>query len=270
MANSKVIFYGETLIDLTQDTVEADALLAGYTAHDKNGETITGTLALFAVIHVTYPAGSVCTCTKGTKTYKAKNTSGLVLFAVPEAGDWTITSSDGIRTATKTVSITSEGQIETVVLTYGLYLYDAGDECTSITGGWSLAKSSGTTHGETLKKNTNNMMFSSSYVPAVHFANGFLCPANAIDLTPYNLMRIHLTSSAIDPAVPFRFGCSPSSINDAYSKMTSFTQIQTARDDVVVDCDIANISKSMYIGVAAFEGASNGASSCTVTKVLLL
>ena len=51
MANSKVIFYGETLIDLTQDTVEADALLAGYTAHDKNGETITGTLALnFAVV----------------------------------------------------------------------------------------------------------------------------------------------------------------------------------------------------------------------------
>lgn len=51
MANSKVIFFGETLIDLTQDTVEADALLAGYTAHDKNGETITGTLALnFSVV----------------------------------------------------------------------------------------------------------------------------------------------------------------------------------------------------------------------------
>lgn len=51
MANSKVIFYGETLIDLTQDTVEADALLAGYTAHDKNGEPITGTLALnFSVV----------------------------------------------------------------------------------------------------------------------------------------------------------------------------------------------------------------------------
>lgn len=58
MANSKVIFYGETLIDLTQDTVEADALLAGYTAHDKNGEPITGTLALnFSVVGgLTQPA----------------------------------------------------------------------------------------------------------------------------------------------------------------------------------------------------------------------
>ena len=270
MANSKVIFFGETLIDLTQDTVEADALLAGYTAHDKNGETITGTLALFAVIDVTYPEGSVCTCTKGTKTYKAKNTSGLALFAVPEAGAWTITCSDGISTATKTVSITSEGQNETVVLTYVLYLYDAGNECTSITGGWSLAESNGKTSGETLKKNTNNMMFSSSYVHGSHFANGFLCPANAIDLTTYNLMRIHLTSPAINPAVPFRFGCSPSRINDAYSKMTAFSQIQTASGGVVVDCDIANVSNRMYIGVAATDGDSNGASSCTVTQVLLL
>lgn len=270
MANSKVIFYGETLIDLTQDTVEADALLAGYTAHDKNGEPITGTLALFAVISVTYPAGSVCTCIKGTKSYTAKDTSGRALFAVPEAGAWTITCSDGISTATKTVNITYAGQIETVVLTYGLYLYDAGNEYTSITGGWSLAKSNGNTSGETLKKNTNNMQFASSYVLGTHFANGFLCPAKAIDLTEYNLMQIHLTSPAINPAVPFRFGCSPSRINDAYSMMTAFTQIQTASGDVVVDCDIANVSKSMYIGVAAIEGSRNGASSCIVTKVLLL
>ena len=98
-----------------------------------------GGVRLFSAIGVTYPAGSVCTCTKGTKTYKAKNTSGLALFAVPEVGEWTITCSDGISTATKTVSITSEGQIETVVLAYGLYLYDAGNEYTSITGGWSRA-----------------------------------------------------------------------------------------------------------------------------------
>ena len=43
MANSKIIFFGETLIDLTQDTVAADKLLRGHTAHGKNGEAITGT-----------------------------------------------------------------------------------------------------------------------------------------------------------------------------------------------------------------------------------
>lgn len=139
MANSKVIFYGETLIDLTQDTVEADALLAGYTAHDKNGEPITGTLALFAVISVTYPAGSVCTCTKGTKTYQAKNTSGLALFAVPETGDWTVSCTDGTQTASATVSITAEGQGATAKLAYNLRLFDNGDECTDVTGGWTIS-----------------------------------------------------------------------------------------------------------------------------------
>ena len=43
MANSKVVFYGETLIDLTGDTVSAAKLLKGATAHDKSGEPITGT-----------------------------------------------------------------------------------------------------------------------------------------------------------------------------------------------------------------------------------
>lgn len=43
MANSKVVFYGETLIDLTGDTVTKEKLLKGITAHDKAGDPITGT-----------------------------------------------------------------------------------------------------------------------------------------------------------------------------------------------------------------------------------
>ena len=42
MANSKIIFNGKTLIDLTQDTVVADKLLTGYTAHGADGEVVTG------------------------------------------------------------------------------------------------------------------------------------------------------------------------------------------------------------------------------------
>lgn len=41
--NSKVIFYGEVLIDLTADTVTADKLLKGITAHGKDGAPVTGT-----------------------------------------------------------------------------------------------------------------------------------------------------------------------------------------------------------------------------------
>lgn len=43
MAISKVIYGGQTLIDLTADTVEADKLLVGVKAHGANGELVTGT-----------------------------------------------------------------------------------------------------------------------------------------------------------------------------------------------------------------------------------
>lgn len=42
MAVNKVIFGGDTLIDLTSDTVDASHLLSGYKAHDRSGVQITG------------------------------------------------------------------------------------------------------------------------------------------------------------------------------------------------------------------------------------
>ena len=43
MAINKVIYGGNTLIDLTSDTVIAEKMLTGYTAHDKSGTLVTGT-----------------------------------------------------------------------------------------------------------------------------------------------------------------------------------------------------------------------------------
>ena len=49
MANNeyinKVIYGGRTLIDLTNDTITADKILSGYTAHAASGAPITGTCA---------------------------------------------------------------------------------------------------------------------------------------------------------------------------------------------------------------------------------
>lgn len=43
MAINKVVYGGNTLIDLTGDTVTAEQLAKGVTAHDKSGAVITGT-----------------------------------------------------------------------------------------------------------------------------------------------------------------------------------------------------------------------------------
>lgn len=43
MANSKIIYDGKVLMDLTADTVVPEKLLEGYTAHGADGEPLTGT-----------------------------------------------------------------------------------------------------------------------------------------------------------------------------------------------------------------------------------
>lgn len=46
MAYNKVVYGGNTLIDLTSDTVTTEDLVQGTTAHDKSGASITGTLVI--------------------------------------------------------------------------------------------------------------------------------------------------------------------------------------------------------------------------------
>ena len=45
MAINKVVYDGNTLLDLSEDTATADKILYGYTAHDHTGEAIVGTAA---------------------------------------------------------------------------------------------------------------------------------------------------------------------------------------------------------------------------------
>lgn len=44
MEKNKIIYGGEVLLDLTNDTVSSDTLIEGTTAHDKSGRIITGNL----------------------------------------------------------------------------------------------------------------------------------------------------------------------------------------------------------------------------------
>lgn len=91
-----------------------------------------GGAKLFAAIAVTYPAGSSLTCTKGTKTLTAKTSTGQWIFAVPEAGTWTVTATSGSSTKSQNVDITAEGQSVNITLSLELLLFDS-----SVTSGWA-------------------------------------------------------------------------------------------------------------------------------------
>lgn len=87
---------------------------------------VGGAAKAFALIGVTYPAGSICTCTDSMKTLTLKDTSGLGIFLIPYAATWTVSCTDGDKTKSVTVSITADGQSESVTLSYELYIFKSG------------------------------------------------------------------------------------------------------------------------------------------------
>lgn len=97
---------------------------------------ISGGGEVWAAISVTYPEGSTCTATNGMTTLTAADTSGKVLFGVPEPAStpevWTISCSGGGDSASDTVSITEYGQYEEIELNY-VQIYGVSWDGTSTT-----------------------------------------------------------------------------------------------------------------------------------------
>lgn len=96
MAVNKVIYSGDTLIDLTGDTVTADKLLAGYTAHDRSGTLIAGTYNPFKpqIIVVTEDNNYVrATALRGGTVLSGRATGGAYVFDLPSYDTWEIEAS---------------------------------------------------------------------------------------------------------------------------------------------------------------------------------
>ncbi len=96
MAVSKVVYGGNTLIDLTGDTVVADKLLAGYKAHGADGEVVNGTCTFDADTQDATAADSEILAgetayVRGTKiTGKMKNNGAVSGTITTKAGAYTV------------------------------------------------------------------------------------------------------------------------------------------------------------------------------------
>ena len=107
------------------------------------GKTNVAGARLHAMIAVTYPAGSICTCSNGTKTLKARDTSGKALFNVT-VGEWTVKAEDTAAGKSKSanVSITEEGHCKSVTLKYSLDIIVNGKFDYDVIGSWTASDSS--------------------------------------------------------------------------------------------------------------------------------
>lgn len=152
-------------------------------------------IAFFAAtINITYPAGSTCTCSDGTTTLSAPDTSGTWACIVPNAGTWTAAATDGVENTSETVSITTDGQIVAIELSYLLWLYKSGNTYNAVTGGWSVAEhaSTGGSFDSVLTLNDDSMLLSTEvFGGSVAYANAFT--NNSIDLTGVNTLKFKIT-----------------------------------------------------------------------------
>ena len=92
---SKVEINGATLIDISNDTITADIFAEGYTAHDKTGNPITGTL--------THQSGK--TVTPGTSNIVAVESGKYTTGTVYIKGDSNLTA-DNIKSGTSIFGVT--------------------------------------------------------------------------------------------------------------------------------------------------------------------
>lgn len=139
-------------------------------------------IAFFAAtINITYPAGSTCTCSDGTTTISAPDTSGTWACIVPNAGTWTVTSTSGTETDSKAVTITTDGQSTSVELSYALFLFKPNAPSDIIAGEWEMPENSTVTaEAELVVKSANNYN-SNSLISAR--------TKGQIDLTEYSTLQ---------------------------------------------------------------------------------
>lgn len=118
MAISKVIYGGQTLIDLTADTVTADKLKKGYTAHGADGEVIEGTCEHDAntqdatAADAEILAGKTAYVKGVKKTGTMKNNGGVTGTISTKAGQYTVPQ--GYHDGSGKVSIDSTEQAKLI------------------------------------------------------------------------------------------------------------------------------------------------------------
>lgn len=189
-------------------------------------------IAFFAAtINITYPTGSTCTCSDGTTTLSAPDTSGTWACIVPNAGTWTVTSTSGTETDSKAVTITTGGQSTSVELSYALFLFKPNAPSDIIAGEWEMpANSAVTAEAELTVKSVNN--FNSNRIISAR-------TKGQIDLTEYSTLQATCKAS----------GGSDTKL-EVYSGSSVVASTAIGTDLTTVTVDISALSGLHSIGFA--------------------
>lgn len=219
-----------------------------------------------AILRVVAPAGSTVTISKGGVSKSDlghenadDNTLYDYYFIIHQSqfdsiNAWTITATDGVDTATDTIIINAADEYD-VVLLYTFYLYNSGNEYTSLTGGFEYLAILGGSYTEVAPvKNASSIRLA----PSGSSKQSSAVTVNGIDLTDYSTLYVNITE----------FDNTGSGYHDFIVK-SSRTSGTTFAGDTQIDntgvfsIDVSSLSGSYYIGV--FCNSSGSSVHCYIS-----
>lgn len=186
-----------------------------------------------AYISVSYPAGAVCTCAMGGVTLTAGDTSGSWMFALPSAGEWTV-SAEGPGSAEQKVTVTEGGHLS-LSLGFSLLLFDGGSFAPE-TGGFS-------------EINSDNTLSAYTGSNSAAGSRGGVYSKALIDLSAYTKLHFLVTKSTQSHNGSRILGISSACAADA-SSMLMHTE-SVAVGEQVLDISALDREAAILIYVAA-------------------
>lgn len=222
------------------------------------------TMSFFsASIVVTYPEGSTCTCSDGATTLTAPDTSGSHTFVVSNAGTWTVSCTDGDSTDSQAVTITTNGESQSVALGYTLWLYKDG-----------VFHDTYTMSGA---KVYNNSTYTGTYDPNVTNADGVLtlyttktgkagtsigyATDNKIDMSKYSTLEIDITS--ITWGTGMNGALCVATARAGYIPSIALASIAISKDTTIgeLTLDISEVNDEAYVVICIPDMATYNAVS---------
>lgn len=204
---------------------------------------------IYAVIGVTYPAGSTCSATLGGRTLRAPDTSGQWACVVPGPGAWTVSCTDGSKSKAETVEISAPGQVELATLSYELTILDGATGASS-----SLWRVDQLGSGKISYTAAGIVVDPQGYVPKLR-------TVNTVDLTPYST----LTFAMSRPTNTMRIRCGVGMPNGDYGYITNwqaYTDTESTDADIVLAVNVAEIGQT-YVGMELTYGTK-----CTFSRIV--
>ena len=224
---------------------------------------------------VTGVAGSTVTVSNGDKSYtRTLDSNGTATFKGLSSGAWTVTMTDGTRTATRTVSVEADQEL---TIEYELVIYEdgafkIGSFARSGASQWSQAISN-----QELVYSINTTVNIQDFTSIFESAE--------VDLTQYNRLCVQIASGYVSKQLTTTYGDCATFINlqarsgsTALSSVTlvdskSFNGAAGTVSAKTASCDVSAITSNVKIAICCttyqWKGSININANVHITKIWL-